>query len=94
MHAKWAAMRTEEEALLQLVESEAQNSSTTLLLFHASLFLHSRCSRNWFKMALHLSEGNAPRPTTAHLEAWRAPPQSGAQPLQVVGYARPNAPRT
>ena len=34
------------------------------------------------------SEGTFPWPTTASLEAWRAPAQPGAQPWQVEGLVR------
>jgi hypothetical protein len=48
----------------------------------------SRRSSSWFKMAPTLYEGTAASPTSAFMEAYRAPAQPGAQPGLAGGLAR------
>ena len=53
----------------------------------------ARSSSGWLKVAPHLYEGTSPWPTTANLEAWRAPALPGAQPWEVGQLVRRQRPR-
>jgi hypothetical protein len=68
--------------------------STTTLLHYYTTTLTRRPSASWLKVAPNLDGGTSPWPTTANLEAGRAPAQPGAQPGQAERRVRRRQART